>query len=283
MLIAEYIEERRRRGEIVESSAEVIAKVLRQWHRHAGPPSTWTGPTAERWVHDDRVRPSTRRSRLAKLRPYVRWLVERGVLSSDVTAKVGRVRLPAAQPRDLTVQQVGALLDAAPDARGRLVLLLMVQCGLRVGDVCRARIEDVDVPRRLLSVRAKGGDGEVTHVVPVPVEAWQELVPWLRSSPSAGPLVRSYWDGSALSSNYVSRLVRGWMFAAGVKDLPLDGISAHSLRHTCAQQMVDAGADLRVVQFALGHRTVRSTEIYVRREPPGLREAMEGRRYLDAA
>ena len=73
------------------------------------------------------------------------------------------------------------------------------------------------------------------------------------------------------------------MRAAGLKRFPHDGTSAHSLRHTCAQTMLDGGADLREVQYALGHRTIRSTEIYTRREPPGLRAAMNGRAFLDAA
>jgi integrase/recombinase XerD len=77
----------------------------------------------------------------------------------------------------------------------------------------------------------------------------------------------------------VSVLVRKWIAAAGVKSLPGDGISAHALRHTCAQDMIDRGADIREVQHALGHRSVMSTEIYLRRAPVGLRQAMEGRRY----
>ena len=54
---------------------------------------------------------------------------------------------------------------------------------------------------------------------------------------------------------------------------------ADSLRHSCAQRMLDAGADIRQVQHALGHSSVTITEQYLRRQPPGLRDAMEGRTY----
>lgn len=284
-LIDHYLADRTRRGEIVASSAELASRVLRAWVRHAGPPP-WPVAEVEAWIMDDDVRASTRKSRRSQLRGWCRWLVEQEVLEADPTARVGRIVIPDGAPRDLSVSEVARLLAACPDPRARLVVTLMAQMGLRVGDVARIRVEDIDMHRQSLHVRAKGGRGEPTHWEPIPAEAWRALAPALDALPSSGPLVRSHGNHagrSAVSGKHLGRLLSDWMRAAGLKARAWDGRSSHALRHTAAQHVLDGGADLRDVQHMLGHRTIRSTEKYVRREPPGLRAAMEGRSYRDAA
>lgn len=200
----------------------------------------------------------------------------------DPTRKLRRITIPDGQPRDLTPDEVGAVYRAAPDERGRLIVLLMAHVSLRCGDLARVRIEDIDVRRRSIHVRAKGGGGEYTHWVPVPGEAWEALTRWVRGQRlRQGPLLRSYSEPErGLEPASIGVLVTRWMYDAKVKEYPGDGRTPHSLRHSCAQHMIDRGVDLRVVQHALGHKSYRSTEHYTKREPPGLREAMEGRSYL---
>ncbi len=286
-LIREYLTGRLQRGEIVSSSATVIDAVLRNWTRHVDyrPPDRWTEDDVTSWIYDHDVRAATRKSRLTKLGPFCRWLILEGHMTADPTMRMARIPVPSAAPRDLTVEEVADLLRVIPDDRGRLIVILMAQLGLRCGDVARIRVEDIDVRRRSLHVRAKGGRGEPTHWEPIPEEAWQLLVRYIAERRQAsGPLIRSMQPPHrALTPHTVSKLVVGWMWDAGLKIAPRDGRSAHSLRHTCAQHMIDRGADLGEVQAALGHRSRRSTEIYVRREPVGLRQAMEGRAYLGRA
>lgn len=286
-LINAYVESRLERGELAASSVLVIVPILRQWAchiRHAAP-DTWTTSDVAGWINHAALRASTRKSRLTKLRPFVRWLIRHGHLGVDPTDGFTRIVVPAGKPRDLTEAEVGQLLRACPDDRAVLIVLLMVHIGLRCGDVARIRIEDIDTRRRLLHVRAKGGRGEPTHWDPIPDQAWDALVDWIRGQRlRGGHLVRSYQQPEAgLQPATVSKMVGEWIRAAGLKDFAYDGRSAHALRHTCAQHMLDGGAELREVQFALGHRSIRSTELYTLREPPGLRVAMEGRSYRPAA
>lgn len=283
--VEDYIAHRQAMGELAASSAAQIAAVLHRWERHAGAdPSAWTVEVVAAWVHgDEQLAASYRRDRLAKLRRYCRWLHDRGLIASNPTVDVAQVRVPDGAPRDLTLDEVGALVEVLPDDRARLIVVVMLQCGLRVGDLCRVRTEDVDWSRRRLHVRGKGGRGEPTHWVPIPAEAWELVEPRLGRP---GPLVRSTRYRrrvEPLSPNHVGRLIRGWMSDAGVKQAARDGISSHALRHSCAQHLVDAGVSIRHVQAVLGHRSEATTEAYVRREPPGLRAAVEGRRYLAAS
>lgn len=69
------------------------------------------------------------------------------------------------------------------------------------------------------------------------------------------------------------------MLEAGVKQGPRDGVSAHALRHTMAEDLLVRGADIREVQHALGHQSMQSTQVYLRARPEGLRDVMSGRRY----
>ena len=84
-----------------------------------------------------------------------------------------------------------------------------------------------------------------------------------------------------LSPQRVGELVTKAMWEAGVKLSNGDGMSPHALRHSAAHDMVGAGADILEVQQALGHRSIRSTMIYLRGHvSPDLRAAMAGRSYL---
>lgn len=274
----DYIDRRRGRGDWSDATVPVVRSLLLRWHDATdwSPASRWTQDQATGWVLEA-VRPNTARSRAGKLAPYLRWHGR-----ADL-ADLPRPRIPSPAPRDIAADEVARLLDVTPDLRARTIVLLMVHCGLRCGDLARVRIEDIDMGRRRIHVRGKGGRGEPTHWVPVPGEAWRATLSLIaEEGVRSGALIRargSRSTGGHMQPGTIGGMVRRWMLEAGVKVAAGDGVSAHSLRHSCAQHLVDDGADLRLVQHALGHASVRTTEWYVRREPVGLREAMEGRRY----
>lgn len=95
-------------------------------------------------------------------------------------------------------------------------------------------------------------------------------------------MIRSYQHpSSGVAAPYVSRLVRRWMYAAGVKQRAGDGISGHALRHTAATDVLRAtNGNVRVVQMMLGHQSLASTQRYLRTYPEELRTAMAGRSYV---
>lgn len=281
MFVDEYFANRVARGEIQPESVAPMRRIVLQWVRFAD--GEWTDDRAAEWVHDPTLRPNSRKNRLSRLRPYIRWLVTHGHFDRDITLAVPAVNVQRGNPRDLPAASIGALLSACPDLRARTIVMLMAHCGLRCVDVSRIRVEDIDVHRRNLDVRAKGGQGEVTHTVPIPAEAWTTVTAYLaEAGHRSGPLIRSQGNEpcSGVSNQHVSILVRRWIKTAGLKAFPHDGVGAHSLRHSCAQHLIDGGAEIRQVQHILGHRQVTTTELYLRHEPPGLRDAIEGRHYI---
>jgi integrase/recombinase XerD len=226
-----------------------------------------------------RLSPATRRLYRSTLVCLCRWALEEGLLSEDPSTHLPKVREPGRVPRARPTSDVAAVLGASGSARDRLVVLLMVQMALRCCEVARAELADYDPAAATLLVRGKGGEERVLPVPPPVVEA----IDAYRSEIGrfAGPLVCTLHSGRwALSSAAVARIVTKLLYASRVKTAAGDGITAHALRHTAASDVLDRCGNVRIVQGMLGHASLATTQIYLRRASlDQLREAMGGRDY----
>lgn len=264
-------------GELRPASVTTIRYTLAGFCRVAGDvdPAEVTRRDVEAWLQTVPMAASSARSRLSQLRTFFRWAVEHGAMPAEPTVGVRGPRPPRSVPRSLRGEAVLAALDAAPDRRARLILLLMAQEGLRCGEVAGLQLGDVDPGERLMLVRGKGGH---ERVLPVSDETWDALEDYLDEHPAAaGPLIRSYRrPGYGMRPNYLSRVVSEWMHAGGIP------ASGHALRHTCATDMLRSGANVAQVQAALGHASLATTGRYLGWNMGDLRQAMGGRRYAGA-
>lgn len=283
-MVEAYIRARTRRG-LAPHTLHTERLSLRRWVRGVpDDPNRIRRKHIERWVWAEGVGNTTRRHRLSQLRGLFRWAGVEGHVGHDPTAGVEQPKDPPRLPRFLRGDLSRRLVATAPDPRGRLILLLQLQEGLRRGEVAAALVADLDLDGRTLAVRGKGGRGEVTRRVPLSDETADAIVTYWQATQrrSSGPLVCSYvHPDRPLTPDYVSKLVSRWMYAADVKHSAFDGISAHSCRHTAAQDAVDRGAEIRAVQKFLGHSTVKTTEAYLRGAVEGIREAVGGRSYTE--
>lgn len=281
-LVFRYVRERVARGELVADTARQYESRLLDFARFAAvEPRTVTRRHVERWMEREGLSVHYRRARLSALRQFTGWCVLNGHMDRDPCLGIPLPRLPDLLPRYLSAEEMAALMAECRDTRTRLAALLMVQELLRRGEVARLLIGDIDLGKRIVAVRGKGGRGDITRREPISDETYQALRAYLAETRQhAGPLFRSRRDvakpvaGATLGDDVTQAMRR-----AGVKQYAFDGRSPHALRHTGAQDLADAGVDMRVVQKALGHKTIRSTELYVRGDVNGLREAMAGRSY----
>lgn len=276
-----YLRERERLGELAPASIVVTRWVLESLHAYTGdvPLREISRSDIEEWLTARDRRPSSVKSMITKVRPFFAWCVDHELIARNPAEPIRAPKVADGLPRVLELDDVTRVLAACPDARAFTVVILLIQCGLRIGEVARLRVDDIDRRRRVALIRGKGGRGEVTRSVPLPDEALEALhrYPGARR---VGPVIVSYQPPfGPVSAHWLGRLVAVWMTDAGVKYEPHDGRSAHAFRHTMAQDLVDRMADPRIVQKALGHRSMRTTEDYWRRDPAGMREALEGRRY----
>lgn len=282
-LALRYVAERVAKGELTKRSATTIrSKLLDFAEATKVDPKKVTRRHVERWLARPGLSPAYRRARLSALRGFCRWCVLNGHMTKDPTLGLKTPRVPKGLPRALSLEETGRVIDAAPDLRTRLICLLMVQEGLRRIEVARAQFADLDARKRTLRVRGKGGGGEPTRTLPLSDETMSVLARYLaEQSVTSGPLIRSHkHPDRGITASHASHLVLLAFRDSGVKAYNGDGKSAHALRHTAAQDMLDQGAELRQVQAALGHSTVKTTEVYLRGEVAGLRDAMAGRSYL---
>ncbi len=211
---------------------------------------------------------ATMARRAAALRRYFRWLRRTGVLAVDPAARLSAPPGVARLPRVLSREEVGALLDQPSqpavdgdprhDAIGRrddAVLELLYGSGLRVAELCRLDIGDVDLDRGQVTVWGKGSK---QRCVPVSRPAATAVASWLErrhhlAGPDAGTALLCNLAGRRLGVRDVRRLL----------DRRADApTSPHALRHTFATHLLDGGADLRVVQELLGHESVATTQVY---------------------
>lgn len=208
------------------------------------------------------LRPSTTRTRLSQIRTFCAWAVDEKHLKIDPAYGLRPPRQPRRVPRALKLEEVASVLAVCPDSRARLIVLLAVQEGLRRKEVAGLELGDVDLDEGVLLVRGKG-DHE--RIVPLSDETRAAMADYLVDRLAfAGPLICNATDGaSPLAPVTIGRMVSDLMRAAGVKHRAYDGKSMHAFRHTAATDMLRAGAHVRDVQLALGHQSLKATEVYL--------------------
>lgn len=274
-LLLAYVTDRRDRKELEAETAAGLRYRIGLFVDFVGwdfPVHRVTERHVQRWLAQRNVAPATLRNDISALRNFMRWLIENGHMKRDPMAFIKPPKTPRRIPRSIQKADADAVIDEAPDERALLVLSLMLQEGLRCVEVARLQVHDFDMTEQIVLVVGKARH---ERVLPFSDQTRHALVRYLAAYPaSAGPLIRSYRNPHAgLTKHYISRLASKWLHNADVD------ATGHQLRHTFASDLIRGGAPLRDVQAALGHSSLKATEVYLPLEVQGLRKAMEGRKY----
>jgi integrase/recombinase XerC len=187
--------------------------------------------------------------RLATLRSFFRFLVRRGRVRSNPAREV---HLPIDQSEALFRQPLG---DDETSRRDRAILEVLYASGVRVAELAGLDLEDVDLREGALRVLGKG---RKERMVPLGTKAIAALRAYLGAREGArGALFRNR-RGGRLTVRSLHRIVRDRARAAGLAG----HVTPHTLRHTFATHLLDAGADLRLIQELLGHARLATTQRY---------------------
>ena len=198
--------------------------------------------------------------KLAALRSWFRFLVRRGMLTRNVAREIRGPRLGRKLVGFLPIDEALMLVDGkavggAARERDVAILELLYATGLRVSELAGLDVDDVD--RAGLTVRVLG-KGRKERIVPFGGRAAQALDAYLGGSATRRGALFTNRRGGRLSARAIHTIVRRSAAASGIARR----VSPHTLRHTFATHLLDAGADLRVIQELLGHSRLSTTQRY---------------------
>ena len=207
---------------------------------------------------------------LSAVRSLYRYLHEHHGVANSIARAAKTPKLDRRLPTYMDQQQTGRLFEWAESRAGGdefgptrdlAILELFYSTGVRLSELCGLNLDDLD----LLSDQAKvRGKGRKERIVPVGSRAVLALRRYLNlrepvvSRPGSDRrAVFVSRRGKRLAPRGIQRIMHGMFDSIGG-----DGLRVHSLRHTFATHMLDAGADLRAVQELLGHASLSTTQIY---------------------
>jgi len=243
---------------------------LERFAKSIRPTDRWDSPACVR-RHIDSLYQAGMASRsisrhLTTLRNLYRYLLEKGELDVDPTANLAAPRQWHSLPKYLNKKQIDDLM-AAPDQtkpqglRDRAMLEFLYATGLRVSELCHARVSDLDQNMGFVRVVGKGNKHRLVPVGKTALQAVEHYLTsgrtrLLKNRPSPYLFVTN--RGGAMTRQAFWKLLAGYGKKAGMfRDL-----TPHVLRHTFATHLLEGGADLRSVQTMLGHADISTTQIY---------------------
>ena len=219
------------------------------------------------WLHDQGYARATISRRIAAVRSWCRFLCRQGVLDKNPADGLRGPKLDRKLPHFLNKADVERLLavppaDTALGLRDRAILETLYSAGLRVSELVGLELDDLDLGDGVATVRGKGKRERLALVGDAAKDAISQ---WLvaRTALLEGIGRRSEAvflnrNATRLSTRSVGRLLVKYLKQTGLDPRT----TPHTLRHTFATHMLDAGADIRGVQELLGHKNLTTTQIY---------------------
>ncbi len=209
--------------------------------------------------------------KISALRSFFKYLTREQVIASNPAKGVSTPKVEKNLPAALTVDETFRLVElptgleagkhSEPSKESRLrdraILELLYSSGLRVSELVGLNLDQLNPDLGMVKVMGKG---RKERMVPVGVKALEALKAYLEqrgASSGEGPIFMNS-SGGRLTTRSVGRLMKKYARHSGISRR----VSPHSLRHTFATHLLDAGADIREIQEMLGHASLSTTQRY---------------------
>jgi len=204
--------------------------------------------------------------KLSALRSFFRYLVRQGIIQNSPADLILTPKQDKNIPAYLTVDEMFRLLDSIrtdtlPGLRNRAIFETMYSTGIRVSELSGLNASSIDFSQSVIKVFGKGSKERIVPIGRKAMDAIRAYMEKLRGETGTlnenDPLFLNKNKGR-LTTRSIARILEKFVREFSIS-VP---VSPHALRHSFATHMLDAGADLRVVQELLGHKSLSTTQKY---------------------
>jgi len=206
---------------------------------------------------------STVSRKLTTLRSFFTFMVRKGLLKQNPAKLIPLPKKEKSLPVFLTVDEVFNLInsidqDGILPLRDLAIIELLYSSGLRVSEISKIKILDIDRKEGLVKVSGKGNK---ERIVPFGSKAGEAILKYLERRSELKPKDDHFFlnnRGTGITTRSIDRIVKKYGLLSGISKK----ISPHALRHTFATHLLGSGADLRSIQELLGHSSLSTTQRY---------------------
>jgi site-specific recombinase XerD len=208
-------------------------------------------------LKERKLAPRTVKARTSALRfLYVQTLKRPYMLEHLPIPKV-----PLKLPTVLTQEEVQRIIESAEHLMHRTILMTLYSTGMRRAELCRLKVSDIDSERKVIHIRVgKGSKDRDVPLSPTLLETLREYWRWMKPKTWLFPgYVRGWRADVPMTDKVVWYACKQAVKRAGITKR----VSPHTFRHSYATHLLEAGADLRTIQYLLGHAEIKHTIVYL--------------------
>jgi len=209
---------------------------------------------------DRGLKVTTARTRLNSLWAFLRFLIEQDIINEHILKRKIKLKVPDFLPRAIAPGDVRKLLGAIKETRARALILVLLRTGMRIGEVLRLNVRDLDIRERKIHIY-EGEKNCLGRVVYLSDDALMALKLWLGKRNPETEYLFPGLQHKHLGYTQARNIFVKYICAAGLQH---KGYMIHSLRHTFASELLNAGMRLECLQQLLGHSKIEVTRIYAR-------------------
>jgi len=209
---------------------------------------------------DRGTRITSARTRLMYLMGFLRFLIEDNVIPEALLRRKIRLKLPDLLPRAMNPGDVRQLLSVIGPIRDRALILVLLRTGMRIGELLALKVNDLDIRERKIHL-FEGEKNSLGRVVYLSDDALFALRRWLSKRDHKKGVLFYGRGRDQLGYSSARHLFVKYLKKAGLENR---GYTVHSLRHTFASELLNAGMRLECLQQLLGHQNIEMTRRYAR-------------------